>query len=216
MVVYAEFEIPAGDLRIGRAFGRLSDVHVEMDRVVPTGDSIIPFIWVRGADPDEVTRAVRADHAVEDIDVLHGNGETTLFRVVWNRLFRDAIVEISESNLALLTGHGTTDAWRFEFRSVDKRPLSEFQAYLRDRDIRSKVLRLHGKDSGLDRALDRLTESQLEALQLAYERGYFDDARTVNLEPLAAELGITRQAFSGRLRRGMHTILAETFGERSA
>jgi predicted ester cyclase len=47
MVVYAEFEIPADGFRIGRAFRQLPDVEVELERVVPTGDSVIPFIWFK-------------------------------------------------------------------------------------------------------------------------------------------------------------------------
>ncbi len=41
MVVYAEYEIPADAFRIGRAFGQLPDVEVELERIVPTGPDIV-------------------------------------------------------------------------------------------------------------------------------------------------------------------------------
>ncbi|AEH36174.1 helix-turn-helix domain-containing protein [Halopiger xanaduensis] len=54
--------------------------------------------------------------------------------------------------------------------------------------------------------------AQLEALELAYERGYFDEPRRATLEDLAAGVGITRQSLAGRLRRGHRNLLAGLFG----
>ena len=214
MVVYAEFEIPAEDLRIGRALGGFPDVAVEMDRIVPTGDAVVPFIWVDGVEPSDVIRAVSAEDAVEHIRVLNREEDgTTLFRVVWNRQFRDTVVELGESDVALLSGVGTADLWRFEIRAPNKEPLSDFREILREMGVTSTVVRLHETPPDRDHTRGRLTESQLEALELAYERGYFDNTRKVSLGPLATELGISRQAFSGRLRRGIHNILSESFGE---
>ncbi|SDQ44062.1 helix-turn-helix domain-containing protein [Natronobacterium texcoconense] len=45
-----------------------------------------------------------------------------------------------------------------------------------------------------------LTTKQLEALELAYLRGYYDQPRETSLADLADELGISKSAVSQRLR----------------
>jgi predicted HTH transcriptional regulator len=52
-----------------------------------------------------------------------------------------------------------------------------------------------------------LTDSQQTALRLAAARGYYSVPRDVTAEDLAAELGITHQALSERLRRGHGSLV---------
>jgi predicted DNA binding protein len=59
-------------------------------------------------------------------------------------------------------------------------------------------------------AEDALTDTQQEALVLAYERGYFESPRQVTLEELGEELGISQQAVGSRLRGGIKHILGST------
>jgi predicted DNA binding protein len=59
-----------------------------------------------------------------------------------------------------------------------------------------------------------LTDSQREALLLAYERGYYDSPRTTNLSDLGEFLGISRQAVSNRLKRGTRQLIEETLVRR--
>ncbi|KAB1188657.1 MULTISPECIES: helix-turn-helix domain-containing protein [Haloferax] len=207
MVVYAEISVAANGFRIGQAFSEFPDVRVELDRVVPTSNAVVPFIWVQGPSPTEVARATREHRAVEQITVLNEEEGRTLYRVVWNRAFQDTIVSIGDSNLALLSGIGTADEWRFEFRGSSKAPLSAFIDELRADGIRMNVIRLAEDRPEQDRT--HLTGPQFEALQLAYVEGYFDDPRRTTLDTLAQELRISRQALSGRLRRAFDTLAAD-------
>lgn len=213
MVVYAEFEISADRFRIGRAFSHFPGVQVRLDRIVPIGDAVVPFIWVRNADPHDVVQQAMAEEAVEQITVLHEEpGGETLFRVVWNRRFRDTVVAIDEADIALLSGTGTETRWRFEFRAVERSSLATFQRDLDELGIPVTVLRLHERDTKGE-ATRLLTDAQVEALRLAHERGYFSEPRESDLETLARELGISRQAFAGRIRRGMDNLLTSAFPE---
>ncbi|MFC5972299.1 helix-turn-helix domain-containing protein [Halomarina salina] len=214
MVLYAKFRIPADGFRIGRAFGQLPDVRVELDRIVPTTSSVIPFVWVQGADRSDVVRATRRDGAVEHIESINSEeGGWVLYRVVWNRSFRDTVVAIAESDVTLLSGEGTADDWWFEFRAANREPLSELHDYLRANGVEPTVVRVTEVDVDRKGNWDHLTESQVEALRLAHERGYFHEPRDVDLEALATEVGISRQAFSGRLRRGISSLVSETLVE---
>jgi hypothetical protein len=52
-----------------------------------------------------------------------------------------------------------------------------------------------------------------EALVLAVERGYYDIPRQCTTAQLAAVLGVSDQAVSERLRRGIATLVERTFGD---
>lgn len=55
--------------------------------------------------------------------------------------------------------------------------------------------------------MDLLTEKQTEALVLAVCHGYYETPRETDIESLAERCGISRQAFSHRLRQAEGTIL---------
>jgi predicted DNA binding protein len=57
---------------------------------------------------------------------------------------------------------------------------------------------------------DGLTDSQREALRIAYERGYFAVPRKTSLEDVAAELDISASSASERLRRAQTQLIEET------
>ncbi|ODR83566.1 hypothetical protein BG842_19270 [Haladaptatus sp. W1] len=211
MVVYAELKIPADGFVIGQAFSSLPDVQVELERVVPTVDTVVPFVWVRGADPDDVIQVTRAHGAVEHIAVLDEyEAQGTLFRIVWRRAFRDAIVAIAESDMTLLSATGTAEEWQFELRAPSNAPLAEFQHWLHSEGVPLTILRLTNTELKREQQQYGLTASQHEALRLAYERGYFNEPHETTLETLATELGISRQSFGGRLRRGFQNLVAST------
>lgn len=60
-----------------------------------------------------------------------------------------------------------------------------------------------------DAAVDsrwNLTPAQSEALEVAYEMGYFEVPKRANAAEIAAEVGISKSALLERLRRGQATI----------
>lgn len=214
MVVYAEVTIPAEGFVIGRAFSALPDVHVEMERIVPTVDAVVPFIWVRGADPEDVVRVTRAYEAVERITLLDDyESAGALFRVVWRRAFRDVVVDLAEADVVILSGTGTAREWHFELRARSRDPLSAFRRRLRDEGVPVTLERVTDTEPGRPTEEYGLTDAQREAIRLAFERGYFKEPHETTLEALADEVGISRQSFGGRLRRGLQNLVANTLPE---
>ncbi|MFC4988113.1 helix-turn-helix domain-containing protein [Saliphagus infecundisoli] len=59
-----------------------------------------------------------------------------------------------------------------------------------------------------------LTTGQEEALTMALARGYCDIPRTVDMEELADELGVSHQALSERLRRAHGTLVGNALERR--
>ncbi|ARS89683.1 helix-turn-helix domain-containing protein [Natrarchaeobaculum aegyptiacum] len=112
--------------------------------------------------------------------------------------------------MTLRSAIGTRDGWTVHIRADDHDHLRSFQRRCRDRQVGISISRLHSlEDVSAD---DRLTTPQLEALELAFRRGYVDDPRRVTLDDLATDLEITRQSLAGRLRRGHRNLLARVFG----
>lgn len=62
-----------------------------------------------------------------------------------------------------------------------------------------------------EHALD-LTQAQREALLVALEAGYFEVPRRCSLRDLSEELGVSDNAVSQRLRRGLKSLLYRTVG----
>ena len=63
------------------------------------------------------------------------------------------------------------------------------------------------RGSSIQVDVESLTPKQWEALELAYEAGYYDQPRSVDLQTLADELAISKSAVSQRLRAAEGTIV---------
>ena len=213
MATVGEFTISSDAFPLGSFFTAFPDVSVELERVVPTTDALIPYVWVRGASPGEEAQieATAGRHAeVKNVALIDEVEGEYLLRVEWVPDHQGILRAITETGVTLLSGVGSEDTWTVEVRGDSDKEISAFQQYCRDHDIPAKLAALHALttlDSGGEY---ELTDAQREALQLAYERGYYQSPREVSLDELAAEVGITGQSFGERLRRGIHQLLGST------
>ncbi|EMA44782.1 helix-turn-helix domain-containing protein [Halococcus saccharolyticus] len=113
---------------------------------------------------------------------------------------RDLIVEEAS---------GTAEEWEFHLRAHDQAALSTFQEACHDKEVPIDITRVHHNPEEADGPSHRLTRKQREAVTLAFERGYFAVPREITLTELAEEIGISRQAYSRRLQRGLRNVLSE-------
>lgn len=213
MATVAEFAIPASDFPLGRVFEEFPGVTVELERVVPTSDVIVPYFWVHGGDdvPAEEIDAAFEDQlhvlGVESVDELDGS---FLKRVTWTPDYEGVLRSIAETGVVLVSGTGTSENWTIEVRSEGRDEIAEFQAFCRERGIPLEVTSLRALASIQRGEEYDLTDAQREALVLAFRMGYFDSPRETKLEEIAAELGITRQSLASRLRRGHYRLIENT------
>ncbi|WP_416841391.1 helix-turn-helix domain-containing protein [Haloferax sp. DFSO52] len=210
MSVILEFSIDAGDFELGQVLRGPPPMHIELERVVPTGDLVMPFVWATGNDHEAFEEAVRSDSRVRELLVLDSVGESHLYRIEWDSSSTALIETIATTGATVLEARGD-DEWLFRLRFPDHDALSKFHQIITDRDIPIYVERtftLTG-DTGHGYRFD-LTEEQREALILALNRGYFETPSDVTLDDLASELGISRQALSHRIRLGNEKILRST------
>ena len=209
MAIVMEFTSPAEEFPLGSVFENLPRVTVELERLIPHETLIIPYFWVRGVETEDIEAAFDPHPGVTDIRFIDSVEDEYLMRAEWEREYFGVLSALARANVAVLTGMGMKDEWRFEVRGESQEALGEFRAYCQKNDIPIEITAVHAmlpiQGEGYE-----LTETQREALVLAYERGYFDSPREASLEEIADELGITQQSLSSRLRRGHRRLIGAT------
>lgn len=204
-----EFSVPAAEFPLGSVFRTLPGVRVELERLIPHENLIIPYFWVRGVEAEDVAAAFEAPTGVSDVRLVDGVEDEYLMRAEWEREYVGVLSALAEAEIVVLSGVGSKEGWRFEVRSESREDVGEFRTFCQDHDIPIEITSVHAllpvQGDGYE-----LTETQREALVVAYEHGYFDSPRAASLQGVAAELGITQQSLSSRLRRGHRRLIAGT------
>lgn len=210
MVTIAEFSVDAEYLPLGTVFTNLPAAELELERLVPTSDALIPYFWLRGARSEGLVEAFGDHPGVRRLELVDEVGDENLLRVEWDPETESILDAIFETPVTLLSAVGTADEWRFEIRGEDTDVIGEFQASCRGYGVPCELVSLHTLSPMRSGGEYGLTEKQREALVLAYEEGFYDAPREVTLDQLAGELGITGQSLGSRLRRGTHRLIGST------
>lgn len=209
MATVMEFTTPAEEFPLGSVFETLPEVTVELERLIPHEQLLIPYFWVRGAEAEDIEAAFEAHAGVVDINLIDTVEDQYLMRAEWETGYFGILSALAAAEIVVLNGVGRKGGWTFEVRGEDRDDISEFRTDCQKHDIQIEIVSVHSllPIQGEDH---ELTGKQREAIVLAYEMGYFDSPRSTSLSDIAAELGITQQSLSSRLRRGLHRLIYRT------
>jgi len=214
MATVMEFTSPAAEFPLGSVFEELPAAVVELERLIPHESLIIPYFWVRRADTEDIENAFEPHEGVTNIRMVDSIENEYLMRAEWKPAYFGVLSALAKANVVLLSGIGTKEQWRFEVRGESQAAIASFREYCQENEIPITITAVHAmvpiQGDGYE-----LTETQREALVLAYERGYFDTPRECSLEEIAEELGITQQSVSARLRRGHRRLITATLVDSS-
>jgi len=213
MATEATFTVPSAQFPLGTVFEQLPDVTVELERIIPAQDVVIPYFWVRGTAVDNIESAFRHHSGVRNIQPVDSVEDQYLLRVEWTLEYNGVLSTLVETNVPLIEAVGTTEQWTFDIRGDDRRDIAAFRERCRELDIPVTLTKLHALTPIESETEAGLTDTQQEAVVLAYERGYFDTPRDVTMEDLGDELGISQQAVASRLNRGISAVLGSTLAE---
>ncbi|MGQ3412938.1 helix-turn-helix domain-containing protein [Natrinema sp. LN54] len=209
MATVMEFTSPADEFPLGTVFETLPGVTIRMERLLPQEDLIIPYFWVRGAAAEDIEAAFETHAGLATTKLIDSVDEEYLMRAEWEPEYFGILSALAETNVSVLSGVGTRDGWDFEVRGESREAISEFRTECQTHDIPIEITAVH-KLLPIQGDDYELTDTQREALMLAYEHGYFDSPREASLEDIAAEIGITQQSLSSRLRRGHRRLIDAT------
>ncbi len=209
MSVILEFTIDGEDFKLGAVLSGPETMHLELERIVPTGPMIMPFVWVTGANHDAFEDTVQSDPAVNEFLALDVIGDSALYRVNWHDDPSDLIEGIAAADAVVLEARGNRE-WHFRLRFPDHDKLSYFHNFILEHEIPIHIERTYTLAETTERGhrFD-LSQEQREALVLATRQGYFTTPRGTSLDELAEGLGISEQAVSNRIRRGNEKILQQ-------
>lgn len=208
MVVITDITVPAEQFAIGRLFEEFPDIGVELERVVPIGNAVIPLVWFEGPSQDDIARTLRTDPLTDDVEFLTETDDRYLFKLTWDEDVDHLVQPMIRNNAEVLQGSGTIEAWDFRLQFRNREDLAGFRQAAIDRGVEIELRRLY--NPGLPDEAGIITEEQRDAILTAYENGYWNVPRDVTLGELADLIGISDNATSQRLRRGIRTLVAET------
>lgn len=211
MSVIATFTVPADDFALGATVGGETGTTVRLDRVIPIGDAFIPYFWASDDTVESIQAELRNETDIAGFRVVDRTDGEALVRVEWAELVDGLLEAMVATEASILEGIGEADTWWLQLRFDDHEQLSAFFQECANRDIQLDLETVHNpglpRTVGLDPAL---TDPQRETLRRAFDAGYFDVPRGVNLLELAEQMGISDSAVSQRLRRGISTMLQES------
>lgn len=217
MSIVAEFTIPAEALPAGDLLVERPDVRIEVERIVPTQESALPFVWVWGTDPEAFLEQAERESDITGVDVLDRVEGGALCRVEWSPE-AEPIQGIRRLNATIIEATGTSEHWRFEVRTQEREAFIEFRELFQQAGIPIRLDRLYDLTDLVDGSDRQLTPEQREAVIAAYRDGYFEKPRQITQEELGEQFGISHRAVAERLRRGMRNLVAATLlpdGERT-
>ena len=202
-----DIRVPADQFPLGRILKEYPDIEIELERIVPTREEIIPLFWIESGSEREVEETLETDPLVEEISALTRTPDRILYSVNWSPEVDALVRTMVDLGVDVLTAEGTANFWEFRLQFADREQLSRFRRTCQDEDIDIELLRVYNPQ--MPPETGPLSPEQRDALTAAYEEGYFDVPRGISQKDLADLVGISDNSMSQRLRRGTKVAVAE-------
>lgn len=209
MSLVAEFTIPPRALPVGETLVANPGTRIEIERIVPTQESALPFFWVWGEQPEEFMDEAEAEPNMAEVNLLERVTDGALFHAEWTPN-AELIQGIKRLNATIIEATGTADHWRFEVRTAEQAAFREFQEIFEDHDIPVALEQLYDLAELVESESQVVTTEQRETLLTAYREGYFEKPRQTTQEELSEHFDVSSRAISDRLRRGTRNLIATT------
>lgn len=208
MALIAEFSLDSPALKTTRESCPDVTVTVEQETAYE-GEQRLVF-WAEHGDLDAFEAELEADPSVASVALLSELRDRRLYRVVFSEAAEATYPAWVSVDGVLLRAVGTETDWQTRMRFPDRSALSRYFEYCRSRGLDVTLTHLYSREEEVSEGTYGLTASQEEILVRAAAAGYFQVPRETTLGDLAADLGISGQAASERLRRGLATLVDET------
>jgi hypothetical protein len=202
--------IPADGFALERTLRRVEDVDIECERLIESGEeAVAPLLWVRGSDEEAIREALEEDPTTTDVELLSAYDGEWLYRMEWVDRVDLVLQMITNSHATIVEAWTDSGRWFLRVLYPNRDELSKTVEFCEEQGITLDIDVIHEME-GDPSGRFGLTSEQFEALTAACEQGYFRVPREADLDELAAELDISHQALSERLRRGTDALITET------
>ncbi|WP_137284346.1 helix-turn-helix domain-containing protein [Halorussus salinisoli] len=212
MSLIAEFSLRSPDLVLTSALGAAPDMTVELEQQMATElDAPVLVFWAFGGGFEQLEAGLKRDESVRESTVIEELGERKLYRTRLDTENVCAIYPLYQTiGASPMAATGSVDGWQRRVRFPDRDSVVEMRRLCADKGVDFRLHRLYTPgDSELEDEFG-LSSEQRQALTTAERVGYFEVPRDVALEELGAELDISGQSASERLRRGISKLVSNT------
>jgi len=215
----AEIELSHPDLALTDTIEAHPELQIELDyQIIADPETYYLFFEVAGDDFDATDEdfeafeeSLAADPTVDESTVIIAGGEFRVYRMRLLALDHLVLPRAAELGMRILHAEaGSTGGWAATLEVPRAELLKQFREHCTDRDVGFVVNRLYRQDVDGAGGEFALTPAQRDALVAAFRAGYFEEPRGASLEDVAEELAISSSAASGRIRRAVATLLANT------
>ncbi|MFC7095849.1 helix-turn-helix domain-containing protein [Halobaculum marinum] len=213
MSVEARFTVASDSIPLGPLFEEYPTLVAELERIVPTGRSVTPSIWISGVAWDQqehVVEHLERESSVDGVELVDRFDNECLVEVEWNVSTSGVVGALVNTDVIVLSAVGSRHQWRLKLRAHSRDALANFQRRCDKYEIPIELRSIREQGPQTMDVDGLLTEKQRNALIQAYDRGYFDSPRRASLEDVADDLGVTRQSLAGLLKRGHRALIAGT------
>ena len=168
------------------------------------------FYHITSSDFPRFEDGLRNDSTVGEFErVIETRDEEAIYSFEYTDEAKVLSPVISAANGVILDMENDGSAWILTIWIPDRSDLVPLWDYARRNDIDIELLRVNDYAS-LGSTDAGLTDSQREALLVAFETGYFEEPRNATLGEVAADLDISQPAASGLLRRGIKRLVVSS------
>ena len=182
--------LPTAAFALSETFSTMPELRVQCASLGATGEAaIMPLVWFQTTD-DAVEPTLANDPTVAHASELVRTEERRLYRIEWSSNIR-LLCRLLLSSQAVLQNASATDShWNVEIIYPDRESLSQISGYCDQYNLSFEIESIRTLDPEQTTQYG-LTSAQYEALMLAWERGYFEVPREIDLEGLAEEIGVS-------------------------
>lgn len=188
------------------------DIEIQVIHIDRKGFTAVPYLWVRNVRPKKFESAAQSDPNVHEVKLIDKVDDGALFKLFWG-VDSPLIHCVIEADGIIIDANGTIDKWSLKLLFEYRADASDFQECCQRRGAPMEIHRLSSIAERIVGESVYLSRSQRKTLLLAYERGYFDEPRTLTQQELAYELDISTSAVGRRLRRGFRNLIEESLIE---
>lgn len=195
-------------------FERFPSAEFDILRVVtPEDGTVMPYLWATAPDRWALDQALADDASVSSVDLLSRTGGRSFYRVSWQPDVRSLAGALVEADGTLVDAYAVNGQWSFTILFPNRDAVSATYACCQEQGVDLTIRRVKCGTDAVSTERNALSDKQLEALAVAFDRGYYAVPRRMTLVDLAEEVGVSHQALSERLRRGHQVVISDLLGD---
>ncbi|MFC5970574.1 bacterio-opsin activator domain-containing protein [Halomarina salina] len=187
-------------------------VRWEESHTTPNGEMLMLF-WAESDDFEAFEAAMHDDPTVTAPRLLTEFTDRRLYQVeqIGEGRAQSVYDSLTTAGGIIEECIGTHDGWTVEIEFPDNDTLQHFHSVCEDHGLEFDLLQKYEASENTEQSNHYgLSKKQRETLIRAAEKGYFHVPRGTDLDTIAAELDISHQAASERVRRAMDILIDHT------